>query len=87
MQDQLETSEQGREAALAQLADASARAERAEASIAGERQRTDALRERLDLARAETQAAQNAAEELRQAEAGRKARGRMRRAWDGWRGK
>jgi hypothetical protein len=31
--------------------------------------------------------AQEAAEELRQAETARKARGRLRRAWDGWRGR
>ena len=31
--------------------------------------------------------AQQAASEARQAEAARKARGRLRRAWDGWRGR
>ena len=47
---------------------------------------TDLQRE-LEAARGEAQAAQEAAEALRQAEADRKARGRLRRAWDGWRGR
>ena len=51
--------------------------------------RTD--RERLEfelrMAIAARQEAQEAAEALRQAEAGRKARGRLRRALDGWRGR
>ena len=36
---------------------------------------------------AEAQKAQEAAEALRKAEEARKARGRLRRAWDGWRGR
>ena len=48
-------------------------------------------RERLEfelrMAIAARQEAQEAAEALRQAEAGRKARGRLRRALDGWRGR
>ena len=64
------------------------------------RQLTDARadRERLEFelrmaiaaseeARAQAQAAQGAAEELRRADEARKARGRLRRAWEGWRGR
>src|SRR5690348_103590 len=45
------------------------------------------LRDRLEAAQAYLRAAQATAEELRQAEAARKARGRLRRAWDGWWGR
>ena len=38
-------------------------------------------------ANARVEAAEDAAEELRVADAARKARGRLRRAWDGWRGR
>ena len=82
------------ERTLAELADVGARADRAEAW-------TEELRRDLDAARviagaaqhdaqaafAEARDAQRAAEELRQAEEARKARGRLRRAWDGWRGR
>jgi hypothetical protein len=61
--------------------------DRAEAAIAEERARADALRDRLEAAQQQAQEAAQAAEELRQAEAARKARGHLRRAWDGWRGR
>jgi hypothetical protein len=48
---------------------------------------TSTLREQLDRARDEAQRAQEAMLELRRAEAERRARGRLRRAWDGWRGR
>ena len=41
----------------------------------------------LSVAEHDARAAQQAAAELRQAEEDRKARGRLRRAWDGWRGR
>jgi hypothetical protein len=71
---------------------AEGRAEKAEAAVEGERSRADALRERLDIAerdlavvRHDAEAVQQAAIELRRAEEARNARGRLRRAWDGWR--
>jgi hypothetical protein len=92
----------------AQLADATARidqadadrrvgegrAERAEVALGAERQRADALRDRLaeaqaaaDEAGGRARQAEETTKQLRQAEARRKARGRLRRAWDGWRGR
>jgi chromosome segregation ATPase len=76
-------------------------AERAEAGRDAERARAEALRSTIEDLRTEQEvgardlavaqhdalAAQHAAAELRQAEAARKARGRLRRAWDGWRGR
>jgi hypothetical protein len=47
----------------------------------------DRARAQAHEARAQAQEAQEAAEELRQTEAARKTRGRLRRAWDGWRGR
>jgi hypothetical protein len=43
--------------------------------------------ERESRARAEAQVAHEATEALRREDAARKARGRLRRAWDGWRGR
>jgi hypothetical protein len=63
------------------------RADRADQALAGERLRADGLRDRLEATNAELRAAQEATEALRQAEHARKARGRLRRAWDGWRGR
>ena len=63
------------------------RADRAEKSLEYERCRADALRDRLETTKAELQQAQQMTEALRQAEAERKAVGRLRRAWDGWRGR
>jgi hypothetical protein len=57
---------------LAQLADANARADRAEA--------------RADRAGAEAERARDAVRQMEQAEAERKGRGRLRRAWEAWRG-
>ena len=83
-----------------QLDTANARADRAEVSIAGERQRADVLRDRIDAmqteiaaakaaaeqGRAGAQAAQDAAEALRRADAERKARGLVARLRAAWRG-
>jgi hypothetical protein len=75
-------------------AEAQAAQERADAAIRAECQQAGALQERLNhterdlaVAQHDTQAAQEAAAELRLAEETRKARGRLRRAWDGWRGR
>ena len=51
------------------------------------RAEAETLRTDLAVARQDAQAVQEWAAELRQAEAARKARGRLRRAWDGWRGR
>ena len=88
------------ELSLAQAATERARAEaqavqeRADAAIGAERRQAGALQERLDhaerdlaVAQHDAQAAQEAAAELRLAEETRQARGRLRRAWDGWRGR
>jgi hypothetical protein len=71
----------------AQLTEANGRADRADI-------RADALRDRLAALQDELQQAQQAArttrerlEDMKRAEAGRQARGRLRRAWDGWRGR
>jgi hypothetical protein len=85
---------------VAMLTEERSRADRAEAATAGERQRADALRDRLigaqaevslaqaaaDHARAEAREAQDAAEELREAVQARKAKGRLRRILAAWRG-
>ena len=82
------------------LTDAVARADRAEAAVAAERGRAEALRDRLDgmqeqlaaeveaadQARRQAQAAQDNAEILREAEAARKGRGRLARLRAAWRG-
>jgi hypothetical protein len=79
-----------------QLGRAEGRADRAEATAVTERERADALRTQLEAAREEARAAtaqiaqaeaEADAAELRQADDARKARGRLRRAWDGWRGR
>ena len=66
---------------------AEGRAERAEKAIAGERSRADSLRERLDRASADAQAATQRAEALEAAERERKGQGTLRRVWDGLRGR
>jgi hypothetical protein len=70
------------------------RADRAEATTTAERSRADALRERIDGSERDRAAAVALADEavkaveaLRRADTARKARGRLRRAWDGWRGR
>jgi predicted nucleic acid-binding Zn-ribbon protein len=82
------------------VAKAEARAERAEAAIAGERTRADVLRDRVvtaevaqreaeeaaGRARADAQAAQDVAQELRRTDEARKAEGRLRRVLAAWRG-
>jgi hypothetical protein len=49
--------------------------------------RAEQAEARANQARAEAEEALQGAERLRQAEEARKARGRLRRAWDGWRGR
>ncbi len=92
----IESFEAEREGLLA----AQARADRAEASIAGERNRADALRDRLDAAQDElrqardaadqtrqhTRDAEDAIEALRRADAERKSRRRWARLRAAWRG-
>jgi hypothetical protein len=63
------------------------RADNAEQEVEAERSRADSLWGRLEAAQAELKQAQEAAEAARQAEGSRQARGRLRRAWDGWRGR
>jgi hypothetical protein len=66
--------------ALAQLADAQAGRDRLEASLAGERTRADALRDRVDMLTGELREAQEAASALRQAEkVAKRARGLLAR--------
>jgi hypothetical protein len=85
----------------AQLADAGGRADRAEARVAELQRDLDAARviagatqhdaqaaqADAQAAQADAQKAQDASEELRKENEARKARGRLRRAWDGWRGR
>jgi hypothetical protein len=73
---------------------AEARAERAETQLETVQAEAEEARTVAEQARAEAQAAQDAtkaaqeqAEAVRQDEEARKARGRLRRAWDGWRGR
>jgi hypothetical protein len=68
------------ERTLAEFAEAGARADR-------ERERVTDLQGELEAARGDAQEAAQAADELRRANEARKARGRLRRAWDGWRGR
>jgi hypothetical protein len=65
---------------VAQLADAGVRADRLEGDLA-------TAQAAADSARAQAREAQDAAEAMRREEEGRRARGRLRRAWDGWRGR
>jgi chromosome condensin MukBEF ATPase and DNA-binding subunit MukB len=74
------------ERTLAQLADASARADRADARADDLRIRIDTLQHALDAAHTDARAAQNAADALRAAEAERKARGLLMRLRAAWRG-
>jgi hypothetical protein len=78
----------------AQLADAGGRADRAEARVAELQHDLDAARVIAGAAQHDAQAAQaearkakDAAEELRKENEARKARGRLRRTWDSWRGR
>ena len=50
---------------------------------------SDSAEQRIaaEQARAQAHAAQDRTEEMTRAEEARKARGRLRRAWDGWRGR
>jgi hypothetical protein len=75
------------------LTDTVAKADRAEAAIAAERLRADALRDRLDglqhdldAARQQAQQTQQTADELRRAEEARKGRSRLARLRAAWRG-
>jgi hypothetical protein len=84
----------GEIAALRTLADATgSRLVGTEARLAEAEARTDALSSQLavaeaalDRALAEAHTAQDAASELRRADAARRARGRLARAWRAWRG-
>jgi hypothetical protein len=108
LRERVDAAELSRVSAQAQLADATAKADRAEVLAEAERARADRATARADqerlaadrfraeaeTARAELQQAQqatreaeDAAEALRRAEETRKARGRLRRVWDGWRGR
>jgi hypothetical protein len=91
---QVDTSEQARIAmqtladrSLAQLADTTAEATTLREAIEGLRAKIGRAEDERDRARGDAQAAQDAAAELRLAAEARKARGRLRRAWDGWRGR
>jgi len=59
----------------------------AQAALAAERIRADALRDRLDAAELARRQAVEAAEGLRQAETARQARGLLARLKDAWRGR
>jgi hypothetical protein len=86
---------------VAELADAGERADRLERDLAAAMEVTgkavqaaDGLRADLaaaqtvaEQARAEARKARDAADELRRESDDRRARGRLRRAWDGWRGR
>jgi hypothetical protein len=72
--------EQGKEAERERADAINVLLEATQAELAGQRALTDAARQ-------DAQAVQEWAAGLRQAEAARKARGRLRRAWDGWRGR
>ena len=78
-------------ASQAHINQAEARAMQAEKAVAAERTRADAdraaMQSRLESAQAELRRALDAAEALHQAEAERKARGALRRAWEAWRGR
>jgi hypothetical protein len=51
------------------------------------RDRLDSVERDLAVAQHDAQTAQQAAGALRRVDEARKARGRLRRAWDGWRGR
>jgi hypothetical protein len=78
----------------AQLADTGDRADRLERDLAAAHviaraAQRDAQEAQVaaDQARAQAKTAQDRADELRKEEEARKARGRLRRAWEGWRGR
>jgi hypothetical protein len=68
------------EQTMVQLADAGARADRFERDLS-------AALEAADAARGQARVAEDRAGELARAEETRRAKGRLRRAWDGWRGR
>ena len=85
--------EQRADQAQARADAAQARADRADAALAAERGRADTLRDQIDGLRAEldtthatAKAAEDIAEEFRQAEAARRRLGRLGRVWAAWRG-
>jgi hypothetical protein len=73
--------------ALAQLADAAAEANTLRDAIEGLRDKIARSEDQAGRADAARQEALQLGEELRRADEARKARGRLRRAWDGWRGR
>jgi hypothetical protein len=72
--------EQGEETERSRADAINAQLEATQEELAGQRALTDAARQ-------DAQAVQEAAAALRRADDARKARGRLRRAWDGWRGR
>jgi hypothetical protein len=74
------------EAADADRRAAEARAEAAEQARDAERARADSLRDRAERVEERAKTAEGEAEQLRRAEAERKARGRLRRVLTAWRG-
>jgi hypothetical protein len=74
------------ERTLSQLADADARADRAEARADDLRTSLDTIQHAMDHANAEAQQAARAADALRAADADRKARGLLTRLRSAWRG-
>lgn len=72
---------------LAALAEANARAERAETGRGEAADQLALARAALDQAQGDARKARGEAEDLRRAEAARKAKGRLHRAWEAWRGR
>jgi chromosome segregation ATPase len=72
--------EQGEETERSRADTINAQLEATQEELAGQRALTDAARQ-------DAQAVQEVAAALRRADDARKARGRLRRAWDGWRGR
>jgi hypothetical protein len=72
---------------LVQLSEATARIEAADQRAGRLERDLAAALAATDTARGEARTAQDAAEALRQADEARRGKGRLRRAWDGWRGR
>jgi hypothetical protein len=98
LREQLDTANARAERAEADRADERLRVDNLRAQIdqlhttidelkAGQTLMTEMHARELAVARHDAQAGQQAAAELRRAEEARKARGRLRRAWDGWLGR
>jgi hypothetical protein len=72
---------------LSRLIEAERRADEATRRAEGASAEVLELRIELEAARASARTAEDAAQELHREKEERKARGRLRRAWDGWRGR